>query len=133
MVFGAPTRIVLCLLIGVLVGLIGVALGAPLIMVLLVAPTAAGLTVIIAKERRWLALHCLAAGAHEATHFVLRAHTHCPLWVTTASCPLFPSKRTFISAVCTSAWCQKQTQSLNPSNLGEMPHARSIPCDSLVT
>ena len=37
--------------IGVLVGLIGVALGAPLIMVLLVALTAAGLTVIIAKAR----------------------------------------------------------------------------------
>ena len=109
MIFGAPTQIVLCLSIGVLVGLIGVALGAPLIMVLLVALTAAGLTVIIATERRWLALHCLAAGAHEATHFVLRAHTHCPLWVmsryrvTTASCPLFPSKRTFISTVCTSA------------------------------
>ena len=51
MIFGGPTRIVLCLLIGVLVGLIGVALGAPLIMVLLVALTAAGLTVIIAKER----------------------------------------------------------------------------------
>ena len=51
MIFGAPKRIVLCLLIGVLVGLIGVALGAPLIMVLLVALTAAGLTVIIAKER----------------------------------------------------------------------------------
>ena len=44
-------RIVLCLLIGVLVGLIGVAIGAPLIMVLLVALAAAGLTVIIAKER----------------------------------------------------------------------------------
>ena len=39
---GAPTRIVLCLLIGVLVGLIGVALGASLIMVLLVALTASG-------------------------------------------------------------------------------------------
>ena len=51
MIFGGPTRIVLCLLIGVLVGLIGVVLGAPLIMVLLVALTAAGLTVIIAKER----------------------------------------------------------------------------------
>ena len=51
MIFGAPTRIVLCLLIGFLVGLIGVALGAPLIMVLLVALTAAGLTVVIAKER----------------------------------------------------------------------------------
>jgi hypothetical protein len=37
MIFGAPTRIVLCLLIGVLVGLIGVVLGAPFIMVLLVA------------------------------------------------------------------------------------------------
>ena len=35
------TRIVLCLLIGVLVGLIGVVLGAPLIMVLLVALSAA--------------------------------------------------------------------------------------------
>ena len=44
-----PHRIVLCLLIGVLVGLIGVALGASLIMVLLVALTAAGLTMIIAK------------------------------------------------------------------------------------
>ena len=51
MIFGAPPRIVLCLLIGVLVGLIGIAFGAPLIMVLLVALTAAGLTVIIAKER----------------------------------------------------------------------------------
>ena len=51
MIFGTPPRIVLCLLIGVLVGLIGAALGAPLIMVLLVALTAAGLTVIIAKER----------------------------------------------------------------------------------
>jgi hypothetical protein len=51
MIFGAPTRIVLGLLIGVLVSLIGVALGAPLIMVLLVALTAAGLTVVIAKER----------------------------------------------------------------------------------
>ena len=51
MIFGAPTRIVLCLLIGVLVGLIGVALGASLIMVLLVALTAAALTAIIAKER----------------------------------------------------------------------------------
>ena len=51
MIFGAPPRIVLCLLIGVLVGLIGIALGAPLIMVLLVALTAAGLTAIIAKER----------------------------------------------------------------------------------
>ena len=39
------------LLIGVLVSLIGVVLGAPLIMVLLVALTAAGLTVVIAKER----------------------------------------------------------------------------------
>ena len=39
------------LLIGVLVGLIGVALGASLMMVLLVALTAAGLTVIIARER----------------------------------------------------------------------------------
>ena len=28
--------------------------------------------------------------------------------VTSASCPLFPSKRTFISAVCMSAKCQKQ-------------------------
>jgi len=46
---GAPARIVLCLLIGVLVGLIGVALGASLIMVLLVALTTAGLTMIIAK------------------------------------------------------------------------------------
>ena len=43
MIFGAPTRIVLGLLIGVLVSLIGVALGAPFIMVLLVALTAAGL------------------------------------------------------------------------------------------
>ena len=52
MIFGTPpTRIVLCLLIGVLVGLIRVALGAPLIVVLIVALTAAGLTVIIAKER----------------------------------------------------------------------------------
>ena len=51
MIFGAPTQIVLCLLIGVLVGLIGVVLGAPLIMVLLVALAAAGLMVIIAKER----------------------------------------------------------------------------------
>jgi hypothetical protein len=34
-----------------LVGLIGVVLGAPLIMVLLMALAAAGLTVIIAKER----------------------------------------------------------------------------------
>ena len=33
------------------VSLIGVALGAPFIMVLLVALTAAGLTVVIAKER----------------------------------------------------------------------------------
>ena len=39
----------------------------------------------------------------------------CPLWVisrhrvTSASCPLFPSKRTFISAVCTSALCQWPT------------------------
>ena len=33
------------------VGLIGIALGTPLIMVLLVALTAAGRTVIIAKER----------------------------------------------------------------------------------
>ena len=37
--------------IGVLVGLIGVALGAPLIMVLLLALTVAGLTLIVAKER----------------------------------------------------------------------------------
>ena len=51
MIFGAPPRIVLCLLIGVLVGLIGIALGAPLIMVLLVALTAAALIAIIAKER----------------------------------------------------------------------------------
>ena len=39
----------------------------------------------------------------------------CPLWVmsghrvTSASCPLFPSKRTFISAVCTSALCHQRT------------------------
>ena len=39
----------------------------------------------------------------------------CPLWVisghrlTSASCPLFPLKRTFLSAVCTSAECHKQT------------------------
>ena len=39
----------------------------------------------------------------------------CPLWVmsrhrvTSASCPLFPLNRTFISAICTSAECQRQT------------------------
>ena len=38
-----------------------------------------------------------------------KMHFECPLWVisrhrlTSASCPLFPSKRTFINAVCTSA------------------------------
>ena len=38
-------------------------------------------------------------------------HFVCPLWVisghrvTSVPCPLFPSKRTFISAVCTSALC----------------------------
>ena len=43
------------------------------------------------------------------------ANTTCPVWimsrhyVTSTPCPLFPSKRTFISAVCTSALCQKQT------------------------
>ena len=52
MIFGTPPRIVLCLLIGVLVGLIGIALGAPLIMAWLVALTAAtALIAIIAKER----------------------------------------------------------------------------------
>ena len=36
-------------------------------------------TVIIAKERGELALHCLAADAQESTNFVLLAPSHCPL------------------------------------------------------
>ena len=47
-----------------------------------------------------------------------------PLWVisgngvTSASCPLFPSKRTFVSASGTSAMCQKRTlQKLSASDV----------------
>src|SRR6478752_7949250 len=42
-------------------------------------------------------------------------NSECPLWVksrhrvTSASCPLFHSKRTFISAVYTPAWCHWAT------------------------
>ena len=78
---GAPTRIVLCLLIGVLVGLIGVALGASLIMVLLVALTAAGLYGDHRKGTRVARVPLLAAGAQEAMNFVLRAPAPCPLWI----------------------------------------------------
>ena len=33
----------------------------------------------------------------------------CPLWVTSASCPLFPSQRTFVIALSMSALCHKRT------------------------
>ena len=53
----------------------------------------------------------LAANLHERLALGQTANhpSKCPLWVmsrhrvTSASCPLLPSKRTFISAVCTSA------------------------------
>jgi hypothetical protein len=47
--------------------------------------------------------------------------------VTSASCPLFPSKRTFISAVCTSAKCQKQTSDLRAGCNLAIPY-RAFPC-----
>ena len=38
-----------------------------------------------------------------------------------------PSIATFVGTGGMSEKCQKQIQSFNASNLGEMPHARSIP------
>ena len=81
MIFGAPTRIVLCLLIGVLVGLIGVALGAPLIMVLLVALTAAGLYGDHRKGTRIARAPLPCRKRARSDEFRPPRTYTCPLWV----------------------------------------------------
>jgi len=56
----------------------------------------------------------------------------CPLWVKSghrsmsASCPLYPRKRTFIERVGMSALCQKRTHALQQSGAEVMPYHRLV-------
>jgi hypothetical protein len=104
MIFGAPTRIVLCLLIGVLVGLIGVVLGAPFIMVLLVALGRSGTHGDPRKGTRIARAPLPCRRRARSDEFRPPRTYTCPIWVISRhngpfdSCPICPQKRTFVSA-----------------------------------
>jgi hypothetical protein len=62
------------------------------------------------------------------------AQSECPLWVKSghrirsASCPLYPRKRTLLSAIAMSALCQKRTHAVQQKQPIRSPHRRWKEC-----